>query len=88
MLVYEQDVVLEACVQMWFQSELKHDRVVVAVDMRIHSVQPLEHLADESWEGLWKWHTWKITLAPRYVVGTYRTVPILLGNCCSLSMLA
>jgi len=57
MLVHEQDVVLEARVEMWFQSQLKHNRVMVAVDVSIHSVQPLEHLADESWEGLWEWHT-------------------------------
>jgi len=57
MLVYEQDVVLEARIEMWFQSQLKHDWVVVAVDMSIHTIQPLEHLANESWEGLWERHT-------------------------------
>ena len=60
MLVHEQDVVLEARIEMWFQSQLKHDRVMVAVDMSIHSVQPLEHLADESWEGLRERNTCKL----------------------------
>jgi hypothetical protein len=60
--------VLEARVEMWFQSQLKHDRVVVAVDVGIHTVKPLEHLTDQSWESLWEWYTWSTSLVMVYVV--------------------
>jgi hypothetical protein len=52
MLVDEQDVVLEARVEMWFEAELDDDRVVVAVYVRIDTVKALEHVADERGEGL------------------------------------
>ncbi len=46
MLVNEQDVVLEACVEMWLKSQVDDDRVMVAVDMGIDTVETLEDLAD------------------------------------------
>lgn len=58
MLIDEQHVVLEAGVEMWFQSELEDDWVVMAVDVGVDSVQTLEHLADESWEGLGECYAW------------------------------
>ena len=50
MLVHEEDVVLEARVQVRLETKLYDDRVVVAVDMRVDSVQPLEDLLDGRWE--------------------------------------
>jgi hypothetical protein len=44
MLVYEQDVVLEAGVEMGFKSEVDDDRIVVAVDVCIDTIESLEHL--------------------------------------------
>lgn len=44
MLVDEEDVVLESRVEMRLQSQMVHDLVVVAVDVGVHAVQPLEHL--------------------------------------------
>jgi hypothetical protein len=39
MLVNEQNVVLEACVQMWLEPQLNDDRVVVAVDVGVDTVE-------------------------------------------------
>ena len=44
-LVDEQDVVFEAGVQVRLESEVHHNRVVVTVDVRIHTIQALEDLA-------------------------------------------
>jgi len=44
MLVDKQNVVLEACVQMGLQTQVDDNRVVVAVNVRVHSVQALENL--------------------------------------------
>lgn len=52
MFVNEQDVVLEAGVQMRLETEVHHDRVVVAVDMSVDTVQALEDLAEETGECL------------------------------------
>jgi hypothetical protein len=54
MLVYEQHIVLEAGVEMRLQTQLDDDRVVVAVDMCVDTVQTLEHVPDESWESFWE----------------------------------
>lgn len=56
MLIDEQDIVLEARVQMRLEAQLNDDRVVVAVDVRIDTVQALEHVADERGEGLGEGH--------------------------------
>jgi hypothetical protein len=34
--------VLEASIQMWLETQMNYDRVVVAVDMCIHAVQAFE----------------------------------------------
>jgi len=58
MLIDEQHVVLEACVQMGFQTQLDDDRVVVTVDVGVDTVEALEDLADEGGECFRKWDTW------------------------------
>lgn len=45
-LINEENVVLEACVEMWLKTELHDDRVVVAVDVSVDAVETLEHLSD------------------------------------------
>lgn len=45
MLVDEKDVVLEASIQVGLKAQVHNHGVVVAVDVRIHTVQPLEDLA-------------------------------------------
>lgn len=50
MFIDEQDVVLEAGVQMWLETEVHYDRIVVAVDMGVDTVQALEDLAEETGE--------------------------------------
>jgi hypothetical protein len=57
MLVNEQNVVLEACVQMWLEPQLNDDRVVVAVDVGVDTVETLEHVANERRECLREWNT-------------------------------
>ncbi len=51
MLVDEEHVMLEACVQMRLEPQLQHDRVVVAVDVCVHAVEAFEHLPDQGREG-------------------------------------
>jgi hypothetical protein len=46
-LVHEQDVVLKAGVEVGFKSEVDDDRVVVAVDVGIDTIEPLEHLLEK-----------------------------------------
>lgn len=50
MLVDEQDVVLEAGVEMRLETESDDDRVVVAVDVRVDAVEALEKLTDQGRE--------------------------------------
>lgn len=57
MLIDKQHIVLEACVQMGFQTQLNDDRVVVTVDVGVDTVEALEDLADEGGEGFRKWDT-------------------------------
>jgi hypothetical protein len=47
MLINEQHVVLEARIQVRLQSQLNDDRVVVAVNVRVNTVEALEHVANE-----------------------------------------
>lgn len=58
MLIDEQHVMLEACVQMGFKTQLDDDRVVVTVDVGVNTVEALEDLADEGGECFRKWDTW------------------------------
>lgn len=44
MLINEQDVVLEAGVEMWFETQMDNDRVVMAVDVGIDAIKPLKNL--------------------------------------------
>jgi len=65
MLVNEQDVVLEAGIKMWLQPEVDNYWVVVAIDVRVDSVESLEELANEGREGLREGDTnsaWKYLL--------------------------
>lgn len=52
MLIDEQNIMLEAGVQMRFETEVHHDGVVVAVNMGVDTVQTLEDLAEKTGEGL------------------------------------
>lgn len=38
---------LKAGVQMWFESQLDYDRIVVTVDVCIDTIEPLKYVADE-----------------------------------------
>lgn len=51
-LVDEEHVLLEACVQVRLKTELPDDGVVVAVDVSVDAVHALEDLAHERREGL------------------------------------
>lgn len=52
MLVNKQDVVLEAGVEMRFESQVDDNGIVMAVDVRIHAVQTLKDLAKQTRERL------------------------------------
>jgi hypothetical protein len=45
MLIHKQDVVLEARIEMWLEAQVHNDRVVVAVDVGVDSVEAFEELA-------------------------------------------
>lgn len=47
MLVNKQNVLLEACVQMWLEAELTDYGVVVAVNVCVDAVHALEDLTDQ-----------------------------------------
>lgn len=57
MLIHKQHIMLEARIQMWLKSQLQDDWVVVAVDMSVDTVETLEHLSEESWEGFGERHS-------------------------------
>jgi hypothetical protein len=56
-LINEQNVVLEAGVQMGLESEVDDDWIVVAVDVGVDTVHTLKHLKDERTECLGERHT-------------------------------
>ena len=84
--IYEKDIVLEACVEVRFESELDNDRVMVAVNVGVDSVQALEKLLGEVQKGFGKRHPWNI-LSIFSWYDDYDLIPIRLGNIDSLSML-
>lgn len=51
MLIHEEDIVLEAGVEVRLEAELDDDWIVVAVDVGVDAVEALEHCAEEGWEG-------------------------------------
>ena len=57
-LVDEEDVVLEARVEVWLEPELQDDGVVMAVDVCVDAVQPLENLSDEGGKSFGEWNAW------------------------------
>jgi len=54
MLIDEEDVVLEACVEVSLEAKFANDRVVVAVDVCVDSIHALEYLSDHAREGFWE----------------------------------
>ena len=48
MFIDEENVMLEACVEMGFEAELTNHGVMVAVDVGIHTVHSFEDLADHA----------------------------------------
>lgn len=60
MFIDKQDVVLEAGIQMWLEAEVHHDRVVMAVDMGVDTVQALEDLTKKTGECLGKGDTYSV----------------------------
>lgn len=71
MFVDEKNVVLEASVQMRLEPQVYHYRVMVAVDMCIHTIEPLENLPQQTGECLRKWDAYITTeLAQRPELGS------------------
>ena len=56
-LINEEDIVLEASVQMGFKSKFTDDRVVMAIDVRVNTVHSLEDLTNHGRKCLWEWNT-------------------------------
>lgn len=58
MLIYKQNVMLEAGIQVGLEPEFADNRIVVAVDVGVDAVHPLEHLPNHAREGLGEWDAW------------------------------
>jgi hypothetical protein len=43
--INEQNIMFEACIQMWLKAKMNYDRIVVAVDVSVDTVQSLEELS-------------------------------------------
>jgi hypothetical protein len=56
--INEQDVVLEAGIEMWLETQVNNDRVVMAVNVRVDPIETLENLADRLTEVLGEGNTW------------------------------
>jgi len=54
MLINEQNVVLEACIEVSLEAEFANDWVVVAIDMCVYTIHSLEDLPDHARKGLGK----------------------------------
>lgn len=54
----EEDIMLEACIEMRFKAKVEDNRVVVTVNMCINAIQAFKHLADESRKCFRKRHTY------------------------------
>ena len=52
MLVNEEHIVLETCIQMRFESKLDYNRIVMTVDVCVDPVKTFEELSDQGGEGL------------------------------------
>lgn len=48
----EKDIVFEASVQMRLESEVNYNGIVVAIDMCVHTIEPLEELLEQTDERL------------------------------------
>ena len=57
-LIYEQNVVLEAGIEMCLEAEFPDHGVVMTIDVRVDAVHSLEDLPNYTREGLGKWDTW------------------------------
>ncbi len=57
MLIDEENILLEASVEMRLQTQLSDHGVVVAVDVGVDTVHALEYLAHQGREGLWEGNT-------------------------------
>jgi hypothetical protein len=55
-LVYEQDVLLKARVEVGLQAEFSNDGVVMTVDVCVDPVHPLENLSDKGGKRLGEGH--------------------------------
>lgn len=45
---------LKARIQVWLESKLDDDRIMMAVNMGVHSVKSLKNLTDEDRKCLWE----------------------------------
>lgn len=80
---------LEACIEMWLETQVDNDGVMVAVDVRIDTIKTLEDLEDERAEGTWERYTYWSQVSITFTRGgLIAYVPMREGNMFSLSTLA
>lgn len=93
MFMNEEDIVFEAGVEMWLETEVHDNRIMMTVDVCVDAVQAFEDLSNQGRKSLWERHAYRFRMSLRnssmFKVSPRRSrhAPILLGNICSLSML-
>ena len=60
MLIDEENIVLEASVEMGFETELTNYGIVVAVDVCVNTIHAFENLADHAGERFRERDTWEV----------------------------
>ena len=58
MLINEKHIMLKARVEVWFQTKLDNDRIVVTVDMSVDAVEAFEDLPDQGRESFREGNAW------------------------------
>ena len=59
MLINEKYIMLEARIEMWLQTQLDNDRIMMTVDVGVDAVETFEDLADEGGESFGEGDAWK-----------------------------
>jgi hypothetical protein len=85
MLIDEENIMLEASVEVGFETELSNNWIMMTINVGVDTIHAFKNLADHARERLGKWHACIMLEADE---GTLRRdEPILLGNTASLSIL-
>jgi hypothetical protein len=57
-LVNEEHIMLERCVQMRLQTQLHHYRIMMAINVCVYPIKSLEYLLYLRRKSAWKWYSY------------------------------